>query len=75
MLVERTRIAGIALIAAALAVTIWKTFAAGPEMLARDESIRSVSTAPAGGAAELTIPVEIVETGEAPRFHEVRVTR
>ena len=39
-----------------------------------DDSIRSVSNAAPGGRGVLTIPVEIVEAGEAPRLHEVRVT-
>ena len=75
MLLERIRIAGITMIVAAMSVAGWKAFAGGPVEATRDDSIRPVSTASAGGNSVLTIPVEIVEAGQAPRLHEVRVTR
>ena len=75
MLLERIRIAGITMIVAALSVAGWKAFAGGRVEPAVDDSIRPVSTVLPAGNAVLTIPVEIVEAGEAPRLHEVRVTR
>lgn len=75
MLLERIRIAGITMIVAAMSVAGWKTFAGSPAEAGYDDSIRPVSTAPPGGDGVLTIPVEIVEAGEAPRIHEVRITR
>ena len=75
MLLERIRNTGIVLIGAAMSVAAWKTLAGNSVAAAADESIRSISTALPGGRGELTIPVEIVESGEAPRLHEVRVTR
>jgi hypothetical protein len=75
MLLERIRNTGIALIGAAMSVAAWKSFAGTPVAASRDESIRPVSSGSPGGRGDLTIPVEIVESGEAPRFREVRVTR
>lgn len=75
MLLERIRIAGITMIVAAMSVAGWKTFAVGPVETAYDDSIRPVSTSLSGGDEVLTIPVEIVEAGQAPRIHEIRVTR
>jgi hypothetical protein len=75
MLLERIRIAGITMIVAAMSVAGWKTFAVAPVEAAYDASIRPVSTSLSGGEEVLTIPVEIVEAGQAPRIHEIRVTR
>lgn len=75
MLLERIRIAGITMIVAAMSVAGWKTFAVGRVETAYDASIRPVSTSLSGGEEVLTIPVEIVEAGQAPRIHEIRVTR
>lgn len=75
MLLERIRIAGITMIVAAMSVAGWKTFAVGPAEAAHDDSIRPVSTTVSGGEEVLTIPVEIVEAGQAPQLHEIRVTR
>lgn len=75
MLLERIRIAGITMIVAAMSVAGWKTFAVGPAGAAHDDTIRPISTAPPDGGEVLTIPVEIVEAGQAPRLHEIRVTR
>lgn len=74
MLLERIRIAGITMIVAAISLTSWKALAGRPAEASMDDSIRSVSNAAPGGRGVLTIPVEIVEAGEAPRLHEVRVT-
>jgi len=75
MLLERIRIAGISMIVAAMSVAGWKTFAGGPMEAAHDGSILPVSTVLSGGEEVLTIPVEIVEAGQAPRLHEIRLTR
>ena len=75
MLLERIRIAGITMIVAAMSVSGWKALAGRPVDATPDDSIRPVSTASRGDKSVLTIPIEIVEAGEAPRFHEVRVTR
>lgn len=75
MLLDRIRLAGITMIVAAISVTGWKSFAGGPAEASFDDSTRSASSTSAGSKGVLTIPVEIVEAGEAPRLHEVRVTR
>lgn len=75
MLLERIRIVGIALIVAALSVSAWKTLGVNRALASREEPAVSVPVAPPGVRAEWTIPVEIVETGEAPRLREVRLTR
>jgi hypothetical protein len=75
MLLERIRNTGIALIGAAMSVAAWKGFAGNQVVASRDDTVRPVSTLLPGGRSELTIPVEIVEAGEAPRLHKVRVTR
>jgi hypothetical protein len=50
----------------------WKVFAG---RAADDGGAPSaVSVVPAAGRGELTIPVEIVEFGEEPRLHQVRVS-
>jgi hypothetical protein len=72
MLLDRIRNTGIALICVALAVAGWKVFAG---RAADDGGAPSaVSVVPAAGRGELTIPVEIVEFGEEPRLHQVRVS-
>ena len=73
MLLERIRIAGITMIVAAISVTGWKSFAGGRAEASFDDSARSASSTLPDAKGVLTIPVEIVEAGEAPRLHEVRV--
>lgn len=75
MLLERIRIAGISMIVAAISVTGWKSFAGAPVEASFDEEASSAATSSPSSKGVLTIPVEIVESGEAPRLHEVRVTR
>lgn len=75
MLLERIRMVGVALIVAALSVSAWKTLGANRQLVAREVPAPAVPAAMPGARAEWTIPVEIVETGEAPRLHEVRVNR
>jgi hypothetical protein len=72
MLLERIRMVGVALIVAALSVSAWKTLGVNRQLAARE--VPAPAAMP-GTRAEWTIPVEIVETGEAPRLHEVRVNR
>ncbi len=72
MLLDRIRNTGIALICVALSVVGLKVLAV---RVADDESVpSSVAVVPAAGRGELTIPVEIVEFGEEPRLHQVRVS-
>jgi len=72
MLLDRIRNTGIALICVALSVVAWKVLAARG---ADDEAVpSSVAVAPVAGRGELTIPIEIVEFGEEPRLHQVRVS-
>lgn len=73
MLLDRLQSLGILLICAAMSVAGWKTLSARSAV--SGDAVRPVSVAVAPGRGELTIPVEIVESGEEPRFHEVRVTR
>lgn len=75
MLLERIRILGIALIVAALSVSVWKSFAGNRGLTAQGEATMPVAAGHPAGKAEWTIPVEIVEAGGEPRLHEVRVTR
>jgi hypothetical protein len=74
-LLERIRMVGVALIVAALSVSAWKTLGGSRQLVAREGPATAVPPAMPGARAEWTIPVEIVETGEAPRLHEVRVNR
>jgi hypothetical protein len=75
MLLERIRIAGISMIVAAISVTGWKSFAGARVEASFDEEARAAGPSSPISRSVLTIPVEIVESGEAPRLHEVRVTR
>jgi hypothetical protein len=72
MLLERIRMVGVALMIVALSVSAWKTLGGKRQLVAREVPAPAVMP---GTGAEWTIPVEIVETGEAPRLHEVRVNR
>lgn len=65
MVVDRFRNLGIALICVALTLAAWKLRARGEESV-------TPSSVPLG---ELTIPVEIVEAGQAPQLREIRVSR
>ena len=65
MLIDRLRNLGIALICTALSLAAWK-------LRLRGEETAAPSSVPLG---ELTIPVEIVEAGQAPQLREIRVTR
>lgn len=64
MLFDRLRNMGIALILSALSLAAWKT------VRWHQESPTEGSVPPAAG---LTIPVEIVEAGQAPKLREIRV--
>ena len=75
MFLDRVRFLGIALICAALTLVAWKTVARNREPMPYDETVRPVSAVTPAGGGELTIPVEIVEAGEFPRIHEVRIAR
>ena len=65
---ERIKLIGLAVICAALTLAVHRTLAnsSGPV----DRSVMPVS-ATQDGTAVWTIPVEIVETGQAPRLHQV----
>ena len=65
MFLDRLRNLGIALICAALSLATWKLRAGG-------DQTASPASVPVG---ELTIPVEIVEAGQAPQLREIRVAR
>jgi hypothetical protein len=65
MVIDRLRNLGIVLICAALSLAAWK-------IRLRGEEASSTSSVPVG---ELTIPVEIVEAGQAPQLREIRVAR
>jgi hypothetical protein len=65
MVIDRLRHLGIVLICAALSLAAWK-------MRLRGEEVSSAASVPVG---ELTIPVEIVEAGQAPQLREIRVAR
>jgi hypothetical protein len=65
MLIDRLRNLGIALICVALTLAAWK-------LRLRGEEAASPSSVPMG---ELTIPVEIVEAGQAPQLREIRIAR
>lgn len=67
MLIERIRLAGIAMICAAISLATWKTFGLGMAGQVPDEG--------AVAGEDLTIPIEIVVAGEEPRLHEVRIPR
>ncbi|MCW1886802.1 hypothetical protein OKA04_18830 [Luteolibacter flavescens] len=56
---------GIALVCVAFTLAAWKLRTRGQEAV-------PISSVPMG---ELTIPVEIVEAGQAPRVREIRVSR
>ena len=73
MLFERLQSLGILLICAAMSVAGWKTLSARSSR--SGDAVRPASATVVPGRSELTIPVEIVESGEEPRFREVRVTR
>ena len=73
MLLDRLQSLGILLICAAMSVAGWKTLSARSAV--SSDAVRPVSATLSPGRGELTIPVEIVESGEEPRFHDVRVTR
>jgi hypothetical protein len=73
MLLDRLQSLGILLICAAMSVAGWKSLSA--RSAAPVDAIRPVSAGVSPGRGELTIPVEIVESGEEPRFRDVRVTR
>jgi hypothetical protein len=66
MLFDRLRITGVALLVSALSLAAWKT------ARRQQESPDEGSVLPAAG---LTIPVEIVEAGQAPKLREIRVGR
>jgi hypothetical protein len=66
---QRFRNTGFALIGAAFSLVAWKSVVAGSRATSHGEALPTTT-----GSAVLTIPVEIVEAGEAPRLHEVRVT-
>jgi hypothetical protein len=65
MVLDRLRNAGIALICAALSLATWKLRVRGEE----------VATPGSVALGDLTIPVEIVEAGQAPQHREIRVGR
>jgi hypothetical protein len=65
MFLDRLRNLGIALICSALTLATWKLRGRGAEAI-------SPSSVAVG---ELTIPVEIVEAGQAPQHREIRVGR
>lgn len=67
MLLERIRLAGIAMICAAISLAAWKVFGRG--------MAGATPGAEAAAREDLTIPIEIVVAGEEPRLHEVRVPR
>lgn len=70
---ERIKIAGLALLCAALTLAARRTIANTSSAGAADQAVRPVSSVAAPGAEPAwVIPVEIVETGEAPRIHQVR---
>lgn len=73
MLLDRLQSLGILLICAAMSVAGWKTLSA--RSAPTGEAVRPTSAAASPARGELTIPVEIVESGEEPRFREVRVNR
>jgi hypothetical protein len=64
MLLDRLRNLGIALLCAALTLATWK--------VRRGAEAVSPSNVAVG---DLTIPVEIVEAGQAPQHREIRVGR
>ncbi|MEK7953947.1 hypothetical protein [Luteolibacter soli] len=65
MLIDRLRNLGIALICTALTLAAWK-------IRLRGQAVAPRSSVPMG---ELTIPVEIVEAGQAPQVREIRMAR
>jgi hypothetical protein len=65
MLLDRLRNLGFALIGVALTVATWK-------LRSRGDQAGSPANVSVG---ELTIPVEIVEAGQAPQVREIRVAR
>lgn len=65
MFLNRLRNLGISLICVALSLAAWK-------LRARGDETGSPASVPLG---ELTIPVEIVEAGQAPQLREIRVAR
>lgn len=65
MLLDRLRNLGIALVCAALTLATWKLRGHGAEAVSPSNA----------GVGELTIPVEIVEAGQAPQHREIRVSR
>lgn len=75
MFFERVRALGITLIVAAVSVSAWKTLGAIPLLASREDGAKTVAVTQPAVRAEWTIPVEIVEAGEEPRLHEVRVNR
>jgi hypothetical protein len=71
---QRVRNTGFALIGAALSVVAWKTVALGSRPDGRGNAAGPEGMPAQAGPAVLTIPVEIVEAGKAPRLHEIRVS-
>jgi len=75
MQLDRLQFLGILLICAAMAVAGWKTVVARGGASAGGASVRSEASGASLGRGELTIPVEIVISGEEPRLREIRVSR
>ena len=69
---ERLKIAGLALLCAALTLAARRTTANTSSRGAADQAVHPVSSVAPGAEPAWVIPVEIVETGEAPRIHQVR---
>jgi len=69
MSLERMKLIGVAVLCIVLTLAVRRSLAESPRNTA-GQSVRPVSSMEESGTV-WTIPVEIVETGEAPRLHRV----
>ena len=69
MSLERMKLIGVAVLCIVLTLAVRRSLAESSRGTV-DQSVRPVSSMQESGTV-WTIPVEIVETGEAPRMHQV----
>jgi len=73
MTFERIRLVALALLCAALTLAVRRSISDSSGRRAPDGSVHAISADSSGDEAAWIIPVEIVEAGQAPRMHQVRV--
>lgn len=73
MTFERFRLLALALLCAALTLAVRRSIADAANRKDADSSVYAVSSESSAAESAWVIPVEIVEAGQAPRVHQVRV--